>query len=78
MLHDSKLRGKVTVEVCIDELGRVTAVRGIKGHPFAVLSAVESVRDWSFMPYRQNGEARCAIGLITLDYDFRSEASKTY
>jgi Gram-negative bacterial TonB protein C-terminal len=72
MLHNSKLHGKVTVKVSVDERGKVIAVKGVKGHPFAISSAVESVRKWTFMPYKQNGKARCAIGLLLLNYDFSS------
>jgi outer membrane biosynthesis protein TonB len=74
MLHNSRLHGKVTVEASVDEMGTVTAVTGVRGHPFAVSSALESVRGWSFMPYKKNGEARCVVGLLTLNYDFRSGA----
>ena len=72
MLDNSRLHGRVTVQVSIDDTGKVASVEGVKGNPFAISSAVESVRTWTFMPYRQNGEAKCAVGLITLSYDFRS------
>jgi TonB-like protein len=77
MLHNSELHGKVTVEVCIDQEGVVTEVRGVKGPPFAISSAVESVRNWSFVPYQSNGEAKDAVGLMTLKYDFRAASAKT-
>ena len=69
----SHLRGKVTVEICIDQNGTVIEVRVIKGHPLAMASAIESVRRWTFMPYRIHGEAKCAVGRLTLKYDFRSD-----
>lgn len=72
MLHDSKLHGNVTVEVCIDDTGTLTRVTGIRGHPFAISSAIESVARWTFVPYQQNGVPRCAFGLLTLRYDWRT------
>jgi outer membrane biosynthesis protein TonB len=72
MLDKSTLRGKVKVEVCIDPSGNVIAVRAVKGHPLAVGSAIESVRSWSFTPYRIHGRAKYAVGLLTLRYDFRA------
>ena len=77
MLHNSELHGKVTVEVCIDQEGGVTEVRGVKGPPFAISSAVESVRNWSFVPYQSDGEVKDAVGLMTLKYDFRAASAKT-
>ena len=76
-LHNSKLHGKVTVEVCIDQTGAVANVRAVKGHPFAMSSALYSVSKWTFTPYLQRGKAKCAIGLLTLDYDFRGRAHKS-
>jgi outer membrane biosynthesis protein TonB len=74
MLHNSELHGTVTVEVCIDQRGEVAAVRAVKGHPLAVSSTIESVRNWSFAPYKRNGEARPAIGRMKVKYDFRAQA----
>jgi TonB family protein len=73
-LGKSMLRGKVTVEVCIDQNGAVTAVRIIQGHPLAMGSAIDAVRRWRFIPYTIRGKAKCAAGRLTLKYDWSLKA----
>lgn len=74
-LHNSKLHGKVTIQVCIDPSGTVVAAEAIKGHPLAIPSAMNSINRWTFNPVLQDGKARYAVGLMTLDYDFRRPRS---
>jgi TonB family protein len=75
-LANSMLHGVVTVEVCIDRKGRVIDVRVVEGHPLTFSSAIESVRHWRFVPYKRNGKPTCAVGLLTLKYDFRGAQTR--
>jgi hypothetical protein len=72
-LHNSKLHGTATVEVCIDSNGILESIKVISGHPMAYGSVIESVRSWIFVPYHQRGQDMPAIGLIKVNYDFRSK-----
>ena len=73
MLHNSNLYGVVTVEVCVDKKGKVLVVNAIKGNAIAIQSVIESVRNWRFTPYRDNGKTIPVFGLIDINYDFRPE-----
>ena len=76
MLHNSNLHGIVTVAVCVDRKGKVIAVKAVEGHPMAFQSVIESVRNWRFIPYRDKGKPVPVFGVIDINYDFRSDASK--
>ncbi len=70
MLGRNNMHGLVTVEICVDQNGALLEVRAVSGHPFAITSAMESVPHWSFKPYKSGGKVKCAIGTLTLKYDF--------
>jgi len=76
MLHNSKLYGVVTVEVCVDSKGKVFAVKAVDGHPMARASVIDSIKNWSFIPYRDKGKPVPVHGLIDVNYDFRSDVNK--
>ncbi len=78
MLHNSELHGIVIVEVCIDKTGTVSSVRAVKGHPLAISSTIESVRNWNFAPYKRNGQAKPALGLLHVKYDFRAQTHESH
>jgi len=77
MLGKSELHGTVTVEVCIDQTGAVAAVRAVRGHPIAVSSVIQSVRGWSFAPYKCHGRAKSAVGVLKVKYDFRARSHES-
>lgn len=77
MLHNSELHGTVTVDVCIDQAGAVSAIRAVEGHPLAISPVIESVRGWSFVPYKHDGEARSVFGRLRVKYDFRAQAQQS-
>ena len=71
MLHNAQLHGTVTVEVCLNEGGRVCAIRAINGNPMAVAAVIRSVRGWGFEPYKREAKPMPIIGPLTVKYDFR-------
>jgi TonB family protein len=60
--------GEVTVEVTIDETGRIVAARAVSGHPLLQAAAVAAARQARFTPTRLNGEPVKVAG--TLVYNF--------
>jgi len=76
MLHNSNLHGIVTVAVCVDRKGKVVAAKSVEGHAMAFQAAIDSIRNWRFIPYRDKGKTVPVFGLIDIDYDFRSDAPK--
>jgi TonB family protein len=60
--------GDVTVEVIIDETGRIVAAHAVSGHPLLQAAAVAAARQARFTPTRLNGEPVKVAG--TLVYNF--------
>ncbi len=60
--------GVVTVEVTVDETGRIVAAHAVSGHPLLQAAAVTAARQARFTPTRLNGEPVKVAG--TLVYDF--------
>lgn len=71
LLGKNSLHGEVTVQVLIGKDGRIECVRGVRGNPLAISSAVYSTPKWTFKPYLVDGEPRSVLGLLTVSYDFR-------
>ena len=48
--------GTVVLEVSLDETGKITDVRVVRGIPSLTESADRSIRQWEFQPAQLNGE----------------------
>ena len=75
LLDKSTLRGSVTVEVCVDEQGKVVSVKALSGSPAAFQSVIESVRQWGFRVYKRGGLPQAVSGRIKVNFNFQSRAS---
>ncbi len=53
----SRISGRVTVEIIIDETGNVISAKGIEGHPILIESAVKAALQAKFSPTLLNGQA---------------------
>jgi TonB family protein len=60
--------GVVTVEVVIDEDGRVEFARGVSGHPLLQEAAVNAARQARFSPTRLSGQPVKVIGILTYNF----------
>ncbi len=63
--------GIVSVQVTIDEEGKVIAARAVAGHPLLQTAAVQAARRAQFTPVRLSGQAVKVTGVI--NYNFLSE-----
>jgi TonB family protein len=63
----AKVSGKVTVQVLVDEQGRVIAARAISGHPLLQSAAVTAARQAKFRPRNVNGKPVKVSGTIVYD-----------
>ncbi len=72
LLGKNNLQGDVIVQVLINKDGKVECARGVKGHPLAISSAIDSVPKWVFKPYAVNNEPKSILGILTIAYDFRT------
>jgi TonB family protein len=67
----ARASGSVTVQVTVNEQGRVVEARAVSGHPLLQQAAVQAARQARFEPTRQSGTPVRVTG--TLTYDFRLE-----
>jgi hypothetical protein len=62
------LAGSVELRVAFDTQGKVVCAEVTKGHPLAAQSAMQSVRQWRFRPYKIGGRFHAAFGPIVVRY----------
>lgn len=64
----SRTSGEVTLDVTIDEKGRVITARSISGDPLLNEASREAVRKWRYRPFLLDGKAVAARFPVTLTY----------
>lgn len=60
--------GSVTVEITVDETGKVIAAHAVAGHPLLQAAAVTAARQATFTPTRLNGEPVKVTGSLVYDF----------
>lgn len=66
--RSQNLNGMVTVEIVVDESGRVISATAVSGHPLLQQAAVDAARRARFLPTLSNGKPVRVTG--RLEYDF--------
>ncbi len=69
--REEHLSGTVWLDVNVDELGRVSAVRLVCGSPSVEQAVVDAVRQWRYVPAEINGSAAAIVALVSLPFDLR-------
>jgi protein TonB len=64
----SRVSGTVSVEVAINEEGRVTSARATSGHVLLHAAAVQAAYDAKFPPTLVNGRPVKVTGVINYDF----------
>ena len=67
----ARAQGTVTVQIIVDEEGRVSAAQAICGHPLLRSAAVASVRQWVFSPTLLDGKPVLVIGVVTVNFNLQ-------
>jgi TonB family protein len=62
--------GTVTVQVTIDESGKVISARAVGGHPLLQAAAVEAAEQARFTPTRLSGQPVKVTGVLTYNFVF--------
>lgn len=62
------VQGSVTVQVLIDEQGRVLDAKAANGHPLLRQAAVQVAYKWKFTPTVLNGEPVKVTGVVTYNF----------
>ena len=63
-----RMESPVTVEILVDESGRVRSAKAVSGHPLLQMSAVQAARWWTFRPVKVSGKAVKVAGTLTLRF----------
>jgi len=67
----ARAQGTVTVQILVDEEGRVSAAQAICGHPLLRSAAVASVRQWLFSPTLLDGKPVLVTGVVTVNFNLQ-------
>lgn len=52
-----RVEGYVSVDILVNETGKVWCVRLVSGHPMFASSAINAAKHWTFRPMKQDGKA---------------------
>ncbi|HEX8844349.1 MAG TPA: TonB family protein [Pyrinomonadaceae bacterium] len=73
----AKASGTVTVQVTVDESGKVIAARAVSGHPLLQAAAAEAARRATFTPTKLSGQPVKVAGVITYNFLLSGNATIT-
>ncbi|HEX8118993.1 MAG TPA: TonB family protein, partial [Pyrinomonadaceae bacterium] len=68
-------QGAVTVQVVVDEQGRVTSAQAVSGHPLLQRAAVEAAKQAQFSPTLLSGQPVKVSGVITYNFALTNGAA---
>jgi len=71
-----RLEGTVVLAIEVDTVGSVTCIQMVSGHPLIIQSAIDSVKQWKFQPYRLRGVAKKFCGRIAIRYSVNEHGLK--
>ncbi len=57
LTRQAEIDGYVSVDILVNDTGRVTCVRLVSGHPMLASSAMNAAKAWTFRPMKQDGNA---------------------
>lgn len=57
LARQAEIEGYVSVDIVVNDAGKVRCARIVSGHPLLAQSAIEAARDWTFRPMKQDGKA---------------------
>jgi protein TonB len=64
----ARIQGQVQIQISISETGAVTDAILLSGHPLLREAALQSAKQWHFIPTELNGQRVRAIGLLTFNF----------
>jgi len=68
MARQIRLQGTVTVQVVIDESGKVISASAISGHPLLIAEAQKAARQARFLPTTLSNQPVKVTGVITYNF----------
>ena len=67
----ARASGAVTVQITVDESGRVVSASAVSGHPLLQQAAVSAVRNWRFSPTLLSGQPVKVTGVVTVNFNLQ-------
>ena len=68
LVRAARIQGTVVLEVFVGPTGEVECVSVISGHPMLVGAVVDAVRQWKFLPAKQDGKPVSYSGTLTFSW----------
>ena len=65
--HVARIKGTIELLVVVGSDGRPSCISVVRGHPILTSTAIASVKEWRFRPYRENGKLVTCSGALVLD-----------
>jgi TonB-like protein len=65
--HIARIQGAIELLVTVGEDGRPSCISVVRGHPILTATAIASVKEWRFRPYRNNRNLVMYSGGLVLD-----------
>jgi len=63
-----KVEGEVQVHVVIGEEGKVEDATSVAGNPILTKAALDTVKDWKFTPFKNNGKSVKAQAVLSFTF----------
>jgi len=57
LARQARIEGYVSVDILVNDTGKVWCARLVSGHPMLGSSATNAAKDWTFRPMKQEGKA---------------------
>ena len=67
----ARASGTVTVQITVDESGRVVSATPVSGHPLLQQAAAGAVRQWRFTPTLLSGQPVKVTGVVTVNFNLQ-------
>jgi TonB family protein len=68
LARQAEIDAYVSVDILVDEKGKVVCVRLIKGHPLGASSAIEAAKNWVFRPKTERGKSVSFYGHLRFHF----------
>ena len=67
----ARASGSVTVQITVDENGRVVSAQAVSGHPLLQQAAANAVRQWRFTPTLLSGQPVKVTGQVIVNFNLQ-------
>ena len=64
----ARIEGYVSVDILVNDTGKVWCARLVSGHPMLASSAINAAKDWTFQPKKKDGKPVWFYGHLRFHY----------